>query len=158
MPQRLYLIQDDVYHYRAGRLSNGNQVLMDEFSRVEFDTEGNLLNAFGRETSQATLKAIDVDGNVLAVFPQEASPSPSMMLPFTPGTISVKPFFLTELWLGIQNLPDHYQEFLDDPDNANEDERHYYPKEITGWLECGNFVLWWNEDYYLNEDGELESS
>lgn len=158
LPQRLYLIQNDIYHYHTGRLSNGNQVLMDECSRIEFDAEGNLLAAFGQETSQSTLKAMDIEGNVLAVFSQKAPQSSSMMLPVTPGTISVKPFFLPELWLGIRDLPDHYQEFLDHPENANEEERHYYPEEISNWRECGNFVLWWNEDYYLNEDGELESS
>ncbi len=157
-PQRLYLIQNDIYHYHTGRLSNGNQVLMDEVHRVEFDTEGNLLAAFCRETSQTTLKALDIEGNVLAVFSQEAPEAPSMMIPFTPGTISVKPFSLPELWLGIQDLPDHYQEFLDHPENVNEEERHYYPNEIDAWRECGNFVLLWDEDYYLNEDGELESS
>lgn len=158
LPKRLYPIQDDVCHYRAGHLSSGNQVLMDEVHRIEFDTEGNLLAAFCQETSQETVKVVDRDGNILVAYPQEPRQSVSMMLPFTPGTISVKKFFLPELWLGIRDLPDHYQEFLDQPENANEEERHYYPKEIDAWRECGNFVLWWNEDYDLNEDGELESS
>ena len=93
-----------------------------------------------------------------ASFIQEDAPPPSMMLPFTPGTIFVKPFFLQEAGLGISDLPEHYQEFLDHPKNANEDERFYYPEEIKEWREGGNFVLWWNEDYFLNEEGELESS
>ena len=136
LPRSLYSIQNDVDHYHTGFLSSGNQVLMDEATRIEFDTEGNML----------------------AVFTEEAPQSSSMMLPFTPGTISVKSFFLPELWLGIRDLPDHYQDFLDHPENSNEDERFYYPEEIKEWREGGNFVLWWNEDYFLNEEGELESS
>lgn len=108
----------------------------DEFYRVEFDTEGNLIAVFSRETS-----------DLLSVFQ-----------PFVPGTISVKAFSLPELGLGIQDLPEHYQNFLDHPENNNEDERQHYPKEIEEWRESGNFVLLWNEDYYLNTDGELESS
>ena len=158
LPLRLYKIQNDIHHYHTGHLSSGNQVLMDEAHRIEFDLEGNLIAAFGRENSQTTLTAYDVEGKVLAAFTQEEVPLPSMMLPYTPGTISVKPFFLPEDWLGIRDLPDHYQEFLDNSENADEEERQYYPEEIRDWRECGNFVLWWNEDYFLNADGELESS
>lgn len=159
LPQRLYLIQDDVHHYRAGRLNNGNQVLMGEFSRVEFDPEGNVVATSCPEDTSYTVQALDAEGNVLsAYFRPTDLPPPSVMPPFTPGTISVKPFFLTECSIGIRDLPDHLQEFLDHPENADEDERFYYPEEIDAWRECGNFVLWWNNDYYLNEDGELASS
>ncbi len=136
LPQRLYLIQNDAHHYHAGRLDNGSQVLMDGFYRVEFDTEGNFLAAFSRETSEL----------------------PLVVQSFVPGTISVKAFSLPELGLGIQDLPDHYQDFLDHPENNNEDERQHYPKEIDEWRESGSFVLLRNEDYYLNADGEIESS
>ena len=158
LSQHLYLIQNDVCHYNTGRLNNGNQVLIDECSRVEFDNEGNMLAASSRENLRSTLTALDAERNVLAVSTQEAPEAPSMMLPFTPGTISIKQFFLPDLWLGIQDLPEHYQDFLDYPENANDDECHYYSDEIADWRECGNFVLWWNEDYFLNEDGEIESS
>lgn len=136
LSQRLYLIQNDVYHYHAGRLDDGNQVLMDEVYRVQFDTGGNFLAALSGQISEL----------------------PPQIKRFTPGTISVRAFFLPELWLGIQDLPDHYQDFLDHPENSNEDERQYYPKEIEEWRDSGSFVLLWNEDYYLNADGELESS
>ena len=144
-PLSLYQIQNDIYHYQTGRLSNGNQLLIQSdldgpplplAHWIEFDTEGNLLAAYDQSTPQ----------------PLPGSSS------FTLGTIKVKPFFIPEILIGIQDLPDHYQEFLDHPENANEDERFYYPEEIQAWREAGNFVLWFNEDYYLNEEGELESS
>ena len=157
-PQRLYLIQNTEYDYHAGLLENGRQVLMDRSSRVEFDGAGDVVAVFSHEAVSTTMKALDAEGNVLAAFVQEAPEEPSLILPFTPGTISVKPFFLPELWLGIRDLPDHYQDFVDHPENATEDERFYYPDEIDAWRECGDFVLWWNKDYFLNTEGELESS
>ena len=142
--ERLYTIQNDIYHYYTGHLSNGNQVLMYSsvkppvvagLPRVEFDAEGNV-----------------------AAFYGEAYPPPSASPVYTPGTISVKSFFVPDLWFGIEDLPGHYQEFLDEPENATEEERLYYPEEIAEWQADGDFVLWCNEDYYLNKEGELESS
>ena len=81
---------------------------------------------------------------------------------FTPGTICVKQFFMHDpRWLngiGITDLPEHYQEFLDHPESVAEDDRVCYREEIEEWLTSGEFVLWFNEDYYLNEEGELDSS
>ena len=141
--ERLYKIQNDIYHYYAGHFSNGNQVLMNSdgseddvpiFPLVEFDKDGNLLVVHITETSDFT---------------------PSV---FTPGTISVKEFFVLDQWIGIKQLPEHYQEFLDAPQNATDEERLHYPKEIEGWRSSGEFVLWFSDDYYLNEEGELDSS
>ena len=131
---------------------------MGRASRVEFNGAGDVIDVFSHEAVPTTMKALDAEGNVLATFVQEAPEEPSLMLPFTPGTISVKAFFLPDLWLGIRDLPDHYQDFVDHPEDATEDERFYYPDEIDGWRGRGTFVLWWNEDYFLNAEGELESS
>ena len=157
--QSVYLIQNDGEHYYAGRLNNGNQVLMDGFSRVEFDSGGNVVATSCPEDTSYTVQALDAEGSVLsAYFRPTDLPPPSVMPPFTPGTISVKPFFLTECSIGIRDLPDHLQEFLDHPENADEEERRYYPEEVKEWRERGSFVLWWNEDYFLSKEGELESS
>jgi hypothetical protein len=142
--QRLYTIQNDIYHYLTGHLSNGNQVLMlgedktntGEIPRVEFDPQG----------------------NVVAAYTQDHLPAPTELLHFEPGTIFVKSFFIEEMWFGVDDLPDHYQEFLDDPANATAEEHLHYPEEIRVWQENGDFVLWCNEDYYLNKSGELVSS
>ena len=89
LPRLLYPIKNDSYHYYTGHLNNGNQVLMDDAHRLEFDTDGNLIATFGRETSQTTLTPSSIDGKVLAVFtllgsnaPMLASLGVSMTLPF----------------------------------------------------------------------------
>ncbi len=143
--QRLYTIQNDVYHYVTGHLGNGNQVLMigdgsdsgtPSFPRVEFNAQG----------------------DVVAVHREEAADLSAASAMFTPGTICVKSVFVPDIWIGIQDLSDHYQEFLDHPEKA--DEEHYidYPELIEDWRERKSFVLWCNEDYDVSEDGGLESS
>lgn len=141
---RLYTIQNDVYHYYTGHLSNGNQIL---------------LNSDGSEddTPIFPLVEFDKDGNLLGVYTEETGP-PFSPLRFTPGTISIKKFFISDQWIGITDLPEHYQDFLNHPENATEEEHFHYPAEIEGWRSSGEFVLWFNEDYFLNEDGELDSS
>jgi hypothetical protein len=144
-PQRLYAIQDDFYHYRTGYLDDGNQVLL-------------LSDDEGARVAESPWVEFDGEGDLITVHPGEVTPISKPALSFTPGTIRVKPFFLPDLWIGIRNLPDHYQKFLDNPADASEEERRYYPEKIRDWRESGSFVLWFNEDYYLSKDGEVESS
>ena len=144
-PQKaFYTIQNDIYHYYTGYLSNGNQVLLNSDGSEE-------------DTPVFPLVEFDKDGNFLAIHTKETGNPGFNPLLFTPATILVKQFFIPDHWIGIKDLPEHYQEFLDHPENANEDERFYYPEEIEGWRASGEFVLWFNEDYFLNEDGELDS-
>lgn len=79
-------------------------------------------------------------------------------LGFTPGTISIQQFFLSERWIGIKDLPEHYQEVIDQPDEIDESRRRELEEDIRRWLQAGDFVLYWDEEYYLNAAGELESS
>ena len=143
--ERLYKIQNDAYHYYTGHLSNGNQIL---------------LNSDGSEDDTPILPLVEFDrnGNLLAVHTEETGSSDFNPLRFLPGTIAVKKFFISDQWIGIRELPEHYQEFLDEPQNATEEERLHYPDQIAAWQAAGDFVLWCNEDYYLNQEGELVSS
>lgn len=142
--QRLYTIQNDAYHYATGHLSNSNQVLMmgdgsdsgiPSFLRVEFNAQG----------------------DVVAVHREEPGDLSAASAMFMPGTICVKMFLISDIWFGIQDLPDHYQEFLDHPENTEEKERPDWMREVEDWRERKSFVLWCNEDFYLSEDGDLES-
>ena len=148
--ERLYKIQNNVYSYFTGFLSNGNQILTGSADK----------NGDGKKTETPTfpLMEFDKDGTLLGVYTEETG-APLRPLRFTPGTISVKKFFIADQWIGITDLPEHYQEFLDHPENATEDARFYYPEEIESWRESGQFELDFNGgDLSLNEEGELESS
>ena len=143
--QRLYTIQNDVYHYVTGHLGNGNQVLM---------------MGDGSESGTSSFPGVEFSalGDVVAIHREEPADLSALSLAFIPGTIRVKSFFIPDIWFGIQDLSDHYQDFLDHPEDADEDQKIYYPEEIEAWRKQKSFVLWCNEDYYLSEDGELESS
>ena len=61
--------------------------------------------------------------------------------------------------MGIEDLPWHYKEFLEDPDSEKD------PKEkaelfasIHRWVESGEFVLYWGNDLWLNAEGHVTSS
>ena len=142
--ERLYTIQNDIYHYYTGHLSSGNQVLM--YSSIEPPTAAGLPRV-----------EFDAEGNVVAFYSKSRPPLAAPPA-YTPGTIRVKAFFVADLWFGIEDLPAHYQEFQDEPENATEEERLRYPKQIAAWQASGDFVLYCNEDYYLNKEGELVSS
>ena len=74
---------------------------------------------------------------------------------FTENTIRVDRFCLEVLPIGIEDLPRHFQEFLDDPDDFTEEEQREFPELIKEWTARGDFVLWWGTNYYLCHDGEI---
>ena len=148
--ERLYKIQNNVYSYFTGFLSNGNQVLM---GSADTNSNGKKI-----ETPTFPLVEFDKDGNLLGVYTEETGP-PFSPLRFTPGTITIKKFFISDQWIGITDLPEHYQDFLDHPEDAAEYERSCYPEEIEGWRKSGEFVLDFDGgDFFLSIEGELESS
>ena len=160
--QRSYHIQNSTYYFYAGYLENGNLVLMGiqqpKLVMVEFDPEGNYLKTSDREVFQERLTSglhhnetrEDILLSVLLDWQRDVA--------FRAGTISVKPFFLPELDIGIEDLPEHYQEVLDHPEQYDAERLTELQGDIRDWRERGSFVLYWVEDYYLDRDGDVESS
>ena len=159
---RLYNIQNSEIYFHTGHLENGNQVLMGiqfpDIALLEFDPQGNYLSIAARGIPKQFLSVRNgiywADDIVLQALIKNWQDE----IGFIPGTISVKPFFLPDQWIGIQDLPDHYLEFLNQPENYDEERRLQLQEDIRQWRESGDFVLYWSEDYYLNQEGEVESS
>jgi hypothetical protein len=153
-----YRIQNNGDHFYCGKLKNGNQALMGvqrpRLTMVEFDANGKFVQVSFREATSAEgnvkAEAEDQLNIELLIWQKEVG--------FKPRTISVKPFFLSDLWIGIKDLPDHYQEVLDNPEKFDEQRRQVLEEDIHNWYDDGNFVFYWDEEYYLDEEGELESS
>ena len=143
----IYPIQNDGLHFYTGLLPSGRPVLMGvqrpELVLVEFDKNGGVVQVVTHDSSRD-------EENTLRSWQTEIG--------LQPGTIFVCAFFLTERWIGIHDLPDHYQDALNAPQNYDAEERDFLQNEAALWKERGDFVLYWNEDYYLNRDGVLESS
>lgn len=147
--------------YDAGRLENGNQIVMGiqfpEIVLVEFDADGNYL---GYETVPIQKEILAVSDGVYRADPIPLSIAirhQQEELGLIKGPISVRPFFVPERWIGIKPLPDHYQDILDhaDPDSQEWNE---VQEEARLWQDRGDFVFYWDEPYYLNRDGDIESS
>jgi hypothetical protein len=153
----LYTIQADDCHFDTGVLPNGHQVLigiqLPEIVIVEFDPEGNFITTTTTKLSHPNLTPSLFDEAVQADLGRWKRKAR-----FEPKNISVKAFFVTERWIGIADLPEHYRDFLDNPGNYSQDDAHFFTEEIQRWRAQGSFVLHFDEDYYYSREGELESS
>jgi hypothetical protein len=72
--------------------------------------------------------------------------------------IRVKQFFIQDHHLGIQDYPSTFQEVLETPSDFDEEEVEDLRKDLKTWERSRQFVLHWNNEYYLNEDGRVVSS
>lgn len=158
LPGHLYRIQNNPHYFYAGHLENGNQILMGvqlpELVSVEFDPDGNYIGMAVREIARTKQDSSGFDAEKLSVELRVWQSE----LGITPGTISVKRFFLPDRWIGIHDLPDYCQEVIDRPEDYDSERIREIEEHVRQWSESGDFVLYWNEDYYLSQEGEVVGS
>ncbi len=145
----LYPIQThEEYGFFAGLGGDGRPVLMlatdFEILAIFFDSNGNLT-----EIQKRTVPRFHY---------AEALPSWQKEMNFKPGTIRVKKFFLPEYEAGIEDLPEHLAEFLANPEGYEKDERDRLSEFIQGWIQRGQFVFLWGNDYWVDNTGEVTDS
>ena len=58
----------------------------------------------------------------------------------------------------IDSVPAFLEEFVAKPDTFTPGDRQRYPTILRDWVKDGQFVLNYNNDYWLDSDGEVESS
>ncbi len=164
--KRLYNIRNSPPYFYTGHLSDGMQALinvqMPDLFMVVFDADGNYL--------RTSTKAISQERHLSDVPLAEAPPGSAYdeftahaqewqkELGVTPKTILVKQFYLPELHIGITDLPEHYQEVVDHPENFSAEHLQELQVEVEAWLGSGEFVLDLDIDYYMSEEGEVEST
>jgi len=141
--------------FDAGVLNDGQQVLvglqLPELVVVRFSSRGSLIGVTVVATvTSSNGSTADQANSELARWKAEVG--------FRATPITVEPFFVRDRWIGIADLPQHYQEVLDHPESCDKDRRLDLLDDIRQWQVRGNFVLYWDEDYYLNKDGEVVSS
>lgn len=153
--EQLYRIVAWENIFRTCRSNNGDQLLigvqLPELVAVVFDRHGTFERITTRQLRSATAGPDD---------DRVASELDEMIrdLRFAASPIEVKRFFLDDFWIGIKAMPDHFEEVLEHPDHFDETQRAILRDEMAKWIARGDFVLYWCEEYYLNRDGEVESS
>lgn len=164
--KRLYNIRNSPPYFYTGRLPEGMQTLINvqlpDLFMVIFDAEGNYL----RTSTKVILQERHLAGASVAEAPPESAYDEftpcahewQRELGVTPGTISVKQFYLPERYVGITDLPEHYQEVLDHPEYFDADRLQELQGDIEGWLGSGEFVLDLDIDYYMSEEGDVNST
>lgn len=149
-PSRLYCFAPGEGYFDAGITRDGRQALMAAFYpatfAVFFDADGELLEYVERPNEHST-----PDTDALRAWQRE--------LGFEPQAIRVQQFELEDVGLGIEELPGHYIDFLEDPyAETDPEERAALLESIRIWLEEGSFVLYWGNDLWLDGSGHVTSS
>jgi hypothetical protein len=160
--QRTYYLQSEPDHFRVGRLPNGNQVLMlidvPDFVLVEFDADGNHLGITTRAMPPELL-LLDRHG-VWVGFDRFWVELEKLAndIGLSDNTITVRRFFIPDRELGIKDLPEFYEETLDGTNDFDEIELGGVMEEIQRWLDEGDFVFVWSQEYWMNREGEITST
>jgi hypothetical protein len=155
-------IQNQTYYFRTGHLVNANQVLISaqlpELVMIEFDKDGGYMRTLVKELPHELLSSIKgrlwIDSDDLFIEIDKWANETGIKQ----GTISVQKFYIPERSIGIRDLPDHYQEAIDQADDYDEDERREILEDVHLWCERGDFVLWFTQDYYMTAEGEVDST
>ena len=152
---RRYQIQSAAGHFEAGQTVHPEQVLvgiqLPHLVVLRFSTSGEL-QGLAAIPIPASAGAPTLDDAAEALRHWKAE------VDFRPATISIAAFLVPERCIGLGDLPEHYQEVLDHPGLFEVDRRIELLADIDQWKERGDFVLLWDEEYYLNNAGELLSS
>ena len=150
-------------YFYAGRLPAGRQALIarsvyGQMIAAIFDGGGNLMQVIHQELPSPPVfpdsdgfREVDEDdfqGYLLREFG------------FCPGLIRIKEFRIPEETFAIYHLPEHYREFLENPNGPafGDEEREAFPDLIRQWNEWGQFVLEWGNDFWLDSTGEVVAS
>jgi hypothetical protein len=159
---RLFAIQGHSDDFFAGVLADGRQVLMGfnvpDLVAYFFSPEGVLL---GRDTRLLEGEP-PRPGGVGPYLTRDPTYRESVRrqvarwqedLGFRPATIHVRAF--TADFVKVEAMPSRWLEV--DPDEPDEG-REEYMRANQEWEAAGDFVLWWDDAYYMSKDGEVVST
>jgi hypothetical protein len=122
---------------------------------VIFDHAGHLTGVVHRDlpTPEQLLEA----GDLPAVDEDNYEDYLRRELHVSPGVIRIKAFCLPEEGMAVYELPECLQDFQENPSNPSlsDDERNGLEEFFRAWKEHGQFVLFWQNDLWLDRTGEV---
>jgi hypothetical protein len=161
-PDRLYpVLTSEGYGFYAGRAGGNRQLLAAVDGHVllalVFDVSGEL-----RETHWHDLSPTEGAGEFLRVH-----------FGWEPALVRVKRFriplragrphdpiqaaLVGEEGFAIAPVPLGWQSSLDDPESLGTGQDDFAAM-VQGWVDCGNFALYWGNEYYLDSEGTVVGS
>jgi hypothetical protein len=161
-----YTIQNYDDYYSTGTTGNDEQVVMGliapDIVIYFFDQEGFYLRQKSVPLPNPPEKDSEsgiylLDSHFIARFADELA-EVKRQFGYQPGPISIETFFDPKNYVGVSSYPSNYQEFLDYPDRFSEEEKQAYESYIKQWDDDECFVFCWGEEYWMNSNGEIESS
>ena len=148
--------------FYTGRTSAGEQVLMGLLCPYLvgyfFSPDGSLIKKERREWLEPAPR-IGGDGPYRISDPAfEAGLSKQLSqwqdeLGFNPELIRVQKFFDDEMFVGIDQVPEHLQDLQESDEDLEE-----LRSSLEKWEARGSFVFYWTKDYYMSSGGEVEST
>ena len=181
VPDRLYTIQNHGYDFFTGICSDGRQAVMGllcpHVVAYFFDREGRFLGSERQPWNHPAPRMC---------MPPELAHIPTIMPPglgpykisdpefqralsaqleqwqailgYNSTSIRVRMFFDAQHCVGIRPIPDCLKPTKRNLADLSADERDEAERERQEWLNEGRFVWWWGKDYWMNSDGEVEST
>jgi hypothetical protein len=149
--------------FYAGHLPGGRQALIarsvyGQMVAGIFDGGGNLMQVMRQELPSPP--ALPGPGEAREVDEDAFQEYLRREFGFSPGLIRIKEFRAPEETFAVYHLPQHYREFLGNPNNSSfdEEQRQALPGLIRRWNEGGQFVLEWGIDFWLDSTGVVVAS
>lgn len=162
------LPSNHIYGWYTGATQDGRQALMLIDINAEicvlFDLAGHMLETIGR--------CFDREGNL--------APEPITNWPFlltesgrqqvthrfqlwlretivVEQPIHIEEFGVENRFIGIEDMPVDYVDFLADPNSVDEESREHYPEYIENWKRLRLYLFWWHDPFWMAPDGSVVS-
>jgi len=159
-----YKLFSEDYVFDTGRNAKNEQIIIGILAPniivLQFTDEGNLhnVNKFPATVISDDIHPYDTYGYAFDDLLMQVK----SQLGFVSAPVSMREFFLEQDGIGIQELPDHYLDYLNNKDNEDIydlESKESYESLIVDWRVKNNFVFYWGNDYYIDGvTGEIESS
>jgi hypothetical protein len=149
---RLYKLQPEPqYSIYAGWVGEDLQLLAKRYDSlfiiILLDAKGDIIEIIEKPL-------IEMKGETEWEFLENRFQKPSLKI----GTITIKAFFLEKYKIGIRDLTWDFEHFLKHEKEYYEQGRLDYYYMISLWRQSGNFVFWWQNNFWCDSEGFIIAS
>jgi hypothetical protein len=146
---RYCLFSELGYGWWTGIVRDHQQLFLGPTAVLLFDCDGNFMRVEDKQ-----LYPVPKEWRERTPARAECSEEWPHKLGYKEAVIEVKRFWLPNLWIGIEDMPDLLAEFFTDPERFELD-----PDDVEAWKATDQYVFHAGcGDYYMNSEGGVETS